>query len=84
MLNEGKLTPDRTLDLRTVLCPINFVRAKLTLEEMTSGQVLEVILDDGEPMRNVPRSIKSEGHTIINVLKLPDDSYRLLIRKEEG
>ncbi|OHD66190.1 MAG: preprotein translocase subunit TatB [Spirochaetes bacterium RBG_13_51_14] len=81
MVHEVKPTPDRTLDLRTVLCPLNFVRAKLALEEMTSGQVLEVILDDGEPMRNVPRSIKSEGHMIIDVLKLADDSYRLLIRK---
>ncbi len=74
--------PDESLDLRGILCPTNFVHVKLKLEEMELGQRLEVILDDGEPMRNVPRSIKAEGHRIVRVEKLPDDSYRLLIRKE--
>lgn len=73
---------DETLDLRGVLCPINFVKTKLKLEEMTVGQVLEVVLDDGEPMRNVPRSVKAEGHKIIRVEKQPDSTYKLLIRKE--
>jgi len=80
--NEGEnVTPDDSLDLRGVLCPINFVQTKLKLEEMELGQVLELILDDGEPMRNVPRSIKAEGQRIIGVEKLTDDTYRLLICK---
>lgn len=75
--------PDERLDLRGVLCPTNFVHTKLKLEEMEAGQVLEVILDDGEAMRNVPRSVKGEGHRIVGVEKLPDNAYRLLIRKED-
>lgn len=74
--------PDQRLDLRGVLCPVNFVQTKLTLEEMEVGQVLEVILDDGNPMRNVPRSIKEEGHRIVLVEKLPDAAYRLHIVKK--
>lgn len=74
--------PDQTLDLRGVLCPMNFVQTKLKLEEMKTGQVLEVVLDDGEPMRNVPRSVKEEGHRIVGVEKQPDSTYKLLIRKE--
>ncbi len=72
---------DGSLNLKGVLCPINFVKTKLKLEEMQDGQVLELILDDGEPMQNVPRSIKEEGHRIIKVEKLTDKSFRLLIRK---
>jgi len=72
---------DESLDLRGVLCPLNFVKTKLQLEEMEEGQVLEVILDDGDPMRNVPRSVKQEGHKIVGVQKLEDSTYRLLIRK---
>lgn len=83
MVNKGEqISPDDTLDLRGVLCPINFVRTKLKLEEMEVDQILEIILDDGDPMRNVPRSVKEEGHKIIKVEKLPDNSYKLLIRKE--
>lgn len=72
---------DERLDLRGVLCPLNFVETKLKLEEMEEGHVLEVILDDGDPIRNVPRSVKQEGHRILEVRRLEDDSYRLLIRK---
>lgn len=67
------------LDLRGILCPLNFVKTKLKLEEMAEGEVLEIILDDGDPMRNVPRSVKQEGHKIVNVEKLDDGCYRLAI-----
>lgn len=72
--------PDAYLDLRGVVCPINFVKTKLKLEEMESGHVLEVVIDAGEPMANVPRSIKEEGHKIIKVDKV-DEHFRLLIEK---
>lgn len=71
------------LDLRGVLCPENFVRTKLKLEEMEEGEVLEVILDDGEPMRSVPRSLKEEGHSILQVQRLEDNSYKLKVLKRE-
>lgn len=71
---------DEKLDLRGVACPLNFVKTKLKLEEMQSGQVLEVIIDDGEAVRNVPRSVKEEGHQIIKVEKL-DNAFKLLIKK---
>lgn len=75
-----KKKPDANLDLRGVVCPINFVRTKLKLEEMEPGQILEVIIDPGEPMANVPRSIKEEGHRIIKVDKV-GDCFCLLIEK---
>lgn len=72
---------DSSLNLKGVLCPINFVKTKLKLEEMQHGQILEVIIDDGESMKNVPRSVKEEGHKIIKVAQLPDNSFSLLIKK---
>jgi len=72
--------PDATLDLRGVVCPINFVQTKLKLEEMNPGEILEIVIDAGEPIANVPRSIKEEGHKIIKVQKL-DHYFRLLIEK---
>lgn len=80
MVDNGKIVPDDQIDLRGVLCPINFVKTKLKLEMMDSGQVLEVMLDDGEPIRSVPRSIKEEGHKIIKVENV-ENAYRLLIKK---
>lgn len=80
MEESEKLVPDDRIDLRGVLCPINFVKTKLKLEMMDSGQVLEVILDDGEPIRSVPRSVKEEGHKIVKVENM-EGAYRLLIKK---
>lgn len=68
------------LDLRGVLCPLNWVCTKLKLEEMEPGEVLEVILDDGEPMRNVPRSLKAEGHRITRVENRGDGTYKLVVQ----
>jgi len=82
MASETDLpAPDSNLDLRGVLCPLNFVRTKLKLEEMEEGQVLEVILDDGEAILNVPRSVKEDGHRVLWVEELPDGTYKVLIRR---
>ena len=56
--------PDAKLDLRGTPCPINFVRTKLRLEKMAPGAVLEVWLDPGEPIEQVPDSLKMEGYAI--------------------
>jgi tRNA 2-thiouridine synthesizing protein A len=79
---DGSLpASDAELDLRGVICPYNFVKTKLKLETMQSGQVLSVLLDDGDPIRNVPRSVENEGHTVLAQERL-DKVYRVLIRRE--
>ncbi len=72
------INADDELDLRGVLCPINFVKTKLKLESMGEGQVLELVLDSGEPMQNVPKSLKDEGHKIVEV-KNEGDHFRLKV-----
>lgn len=77
-MNETKV--DERLNLRGIACPMNYVKTKLKLEEMQPGQILEVVVDDGEAIQNVPRSVKEEGHQIIKVEKL-DGAFKLLIKK---
>ncbi|MFQ4134683.1 sulfurtransferase TusA family protein [Nodosilinea sp. PGN35] len=55
---------DGHLDLRGTPCPINFVRTKLQLEKMAPGALLEVWLDAGEPVEQVPDSLTMEGYGI--------------------
>lgn len=74
---------DGELDLRGVICPYNFVKTKLKLETMKEGQVLSVLLDDGDPIRNVPRSVENEGHTVLAQERV-DQAYRVLIRREDS
>ncbi len=72
---------DGQLDLRGVQCPINFVKTKLKLDEMNSGEQLEVLLDEGDPIANVPRSVKEEGHRILKVSKADGGYYSIVIKK---
>ncbi|MGG6296754.1 sulfurtransferase TusA family protein [Leptolyngbya sp. AN02str] len=61
---EALGVPDAKLDLRGTPCPLNFVRTKLKLENMQPGQLLEVWLDAGEPIEQVPDSLRMAGYTI--------------------
>lgn len=61
------LHPDAQLDLRGTPCPLNFVRTKLYLDKMSPGSVLEVWLDPGEPIEQVPDSLRMEGYCIEQV-----------------
>lgn len=71
-----------SLDLKGVACPFNYVQAKIRLETMKLGQLLEVTIDDGEPIENVPKSLTNDGHEIVDTKKV-GQHYRLTIRKGE-
>jgi TusA-related sulfurtransferase len=72
---------DDTVDITDVVCPVTFVKAKVALEELDDGQVLAVRMNDGEPVQNVPRSIKEEGHQILKLETNDDGTYTLIVKK---
>lgn len=71
-------------DLRGVSCPMNFVRTKVELASLKAGEVLEVWLDDGAPIKNVPRSAKGEGHSVSEPEPLDDEGFRVFITKKRS
>ncbi len=76
---------DYTLDITNDVCPITFVRTKLRLEKMRSGQRLLVMLRGGEALKNVPRSVIETGHEVVSCTAMPygtpEDLYHLIIQK---
>lgn len=74
------LTTDARKDCRNVGCPMNMVYTKVELAKLTDGQILEVILDNGPPINNVPKSVLLEGHEILEKTRCDDGSWRLVIR----
>ena len=72
--------PVRCADLTGEVCPMTFIKAKLHLEQIDPGTILEIILNEGEQMRNVPKSIKEEGHRIEKV-RQDGDRFHLYVRK---
>lgn len=62
-----ELKSDEILDLRGICCPLNYVKAKLKLDEMKPGRILELWLDSPDGIRDVPITLKEDGHTIIEI-----------------
>ena len=78
--NSAASTSKQKIDLLGVKCPFNYVKTKLKLEGMVSGDSLEVLLDLGEPEKNVPRSIQNDGHKILSMGKV-DGYFKMFIEK---
>ncbi|EKD37708.1 MAG: hypothetical protein ACD_75C01032G0003 [uncultured bacterium] len=78
--NETR-SPEIFKDLRGVACPMNFVKTKVELARMQIGDFLRILLDDGEPVDNVPRSVKTEGHGIVS-RERQGDHWQVVIEKK--
>jgi sulfite reductase (ferredoxin) len=67
-------------DLRGVACPMNFVKTKIELSQINAGDLLEILLDDGEPIANVPGSVEGEGHRVLSQDRIAD-YWKVIIEK---
>jgi tRNA 2-thiouridine synthesizing protein A len=72
---------DLDLDITGEVCPMTFVRAKLALEKLAVGQVMNIRLRDGEPRHNVPRALRDHGHEILSLRRLDGELFELVVRK---
>lgn len=73
--------PDRELDITSEICPMTFVRTRLALDAMQPGQVLRVRLRGKEPLENVPRTAREQGHAVLGLDTGADGVATLLIRR---
>ena len=69
------------LDLRGEVCPYTFVKTKLRLEELDIGQDLTILLDDPAATANVSKSLKSEGHKILNLKVVSGGVWQIVVKK---
>jgi tRNA 2-thiouridine synthesizing protein A len=76
----NEAAPAYSIDVRDTRCPLTFVHVKVGLDAIKVGQVLEVFLAEGEQIQDVPRSLKEEGHRVLQVRR-EGDKFRLLVRK---
>ncbi|MGK9368467.1 sulfurtransferase TusA family protein [Melioribacter sp. Ez-97] len=71
----------RKLDITKDHCPMTFVKTKLELEKLSGGDILEVMLREGEPLENVPRTAEEQGNKILEIKHLQDDIHLVVIEK---
>ena len=80
---EDKIAPARKLDIRGLVCPYTFVKAKLAIEDMEVGEVLEIVLDYPEAVNNIPKSMQDHGQKVLRVDQTGIREWVIVVRKEK-
>ncbi len=70
---------DREADFRGITCPLNYVKTKMLLAQMQTGQTLSVLLDEAGG-KSVPRSAEKDGHEVV-LEQQRGDRWLVLVRK---
>ena len=70
-----------TLDITKEHCPMTFVKTKLELAKLNQGDILEVLLKEGEPLDSVPKSSSEQGYEIVEISHVEGDVYKVIIKK---
>ena len=83
MAENNEIQFDDEVDITDKVCPLTFVKAKVAIDELEDGEVLAVRMNDGEPVQNVPRSFKEDGHQVLKLYDNEDGTFTLLVRKVE-
>ena len=81
MSEQNEIKYDDAVDITDKVCPLTFVKAKVAIDELDDGEILAIRMNDGEPVQNVPRSLKEEGHQILKLADNEDGTYTLFVKK---
>lgn len=75
------MTAMQLVDVSADTCPMTFVRARLRLDRMLAGEILEIRFRGDEPRQNLHRSLAEQGHSILLMEFQEDGNGRLLVKK---
>jgi tRNA 2-thiouridine synthesizing protein A len=78
-----EIIADKKINIKGLVCPYTFVKAKLAIESMEVGQILEILLDHAEASRSIPKSMEDHGQKVLKVEKINDTDWLLQIRKDK-
>jgi TusA-related sulfurtransferase len=78
---EGQGGGSHVLDITKEHCPMTFVKTKIELSKLQPGDILEVLLAEGEPLDNVPRNAREQGYNVLSVEHVEGTTYKVTIKK---
>lgn len=76
-----EIVPDKSINIKGLVCPYTFVKAKLAIESLEIGQILEILLDSEEASRNIPKSMEDHGQKMLKAEKVNETDWILQIKK---
>ncbi|MCX7944265.1 MAG: sulfurtransferase TusA family protein [Deltaproteobacteria bacterium] len=80
---EGKDNNIYVVDIRGLVCPYTLIKAKLALEELKIGDILEIHLDNIAALRNLPTAFIYYGQEYLGTEAISDSEWIIKIRKKE-
>jgi tRNA 2-thiouridine synthesizing protein A len=81
VMNPPVVNPDHRIDISSEICPMTFVLVRLALDQMTTGQMLEIRLRGAEPRRNVPLTAQEQGHEVVGIVDEENGESIILLRR---
>ena len=60
---------------------MTFVKTKIELSKLQTGDTLEVLLSEGEPLDNVPRNAKEQGYQVLSIEHVEGTTHKVVIQK---
>ena len=69
------------LDITKEHCPMTFVKTKIQLAKIAKDDILEVLVTEGEPLDNIPKSTTEQGFEVLGIENLHDNIFKIRIRK---
>ena len=81
-MTDTETKTHKRIDIRGEICPYTFIKSKLAIEELDSGQILEVIVNHLPAVENVPRSMENEGHEIVSVEQETPTDWKIVVKKK--
>jgi TusA-related sulfurtransferase len=70
-----------TLDITQDKCPLTFIKTAHHLSKMEAGEILEILISDGEPLESVPKELEEYGHEVLNIEKISETQYKITVKK---
>ena len=72
----------KTLDITSEQCPMTFVKTKVALHGLSQDDILEVLLNAGEPLENVPRAVQESGYKVLSVEQVEGNIYKMTVTSD--
>ena len=69
------------INLKGEVCPMTFVKTKLAIERLNSGERIKVIFNSSEAKINVPKSLKELNYKVIKINDIDEHNFYIIIEK---
>jgi tRNA 2-thiouridine synthesizing protein A len=81
--NPGQENREVFLNLKGETSSHVFLRCKVELEDLSPGDVVEILVDDPAATVEIPNCLSEEGHRVLEVQRIGETVWKISVEKGE-